>query len=100
MTELMESAPATLVPSQAGKGTNKVANLREKVGQPTRKPSAGTKIRSPRIQTYISQKIKADSRFATTTTPVNASYLVRPPDHMFAKFAGPLDTRSQHALAN
>jgi hypothetical protein len=96
----MDTAPATMEPSLEGKGTNKVANLRAKDGQPKRKWSAGIMIRiSPRTPTYISRKINTDSRFATITTPVNASYRAPPLEHMLAKVAGSLDTRSHHAPA-
>jgi hypothetical protein len=48
---------------------------------------------------YISRKISTDSRFAITTTPVNASYLALRPELMRARGAGSLDTFSQHAPA-
>ena len=97
---LMDKAPAIMEPSQGGKGTSRVANRRAKDGQPKRKMNAGimTNI-SPRTPTYISRKINTDSRFATTTTPVNANYLALPLELMRARVAGSLDKRSHHALA-
>ena len=70
-------------------------NRRAKDGNPTRKSivNAGSMTNiSPRTPMYISRKISTDSRFAITTTPVNASYLALRPELMRARGAGSLDT--------
>jgi hypothetical protein len=97
---LMDKAPAIMEHSQAGKDTSREENRRAKDGKPTRKVNAGimTNI-SPRTPMYISRKINTDSRFAITTTPVNANYLALLPELMRARVAGSLDTCSPHAPA-